>query len=86
MQEIGIEQFLQQIGLYSGVVIAFVQVLKWSLGDYINNKFYPLISLVVGFLFGFFLIGWPVLLSIMIGLVASGAYDLGTKTYKGIVE
>lgn len=81
-----IEQYIQEIALHAGIIIAFTQLVKIVGKDYIKDNFYPLISFVLGLLWGIFVANWSFVLAFMIGLVASGVYDLGKRTYKGITE
>lgn len=83
---IDIGNFLEGIALYSGITIAVVQVIKMALDKYVPDRFYPLISVLIGLALGIFVAQWPFLLALIVGLVASGTYDLGKHTAKGIAE
>lgn len=71
--------------IISPIVIALVQLIKKTIT--VNNRYLPLISLLIGILVGF--LAWPftdldVVLRLwsggFAGLAASGLYSLGKKT------
>lgn len=84
-----VNMMVAEIAFFSGVVIAIVEVIKIAIrknyGDDLDN-FIPAVSVVIGLFVGVFLGGLSVLVSLMIGLVASGAYKFGKSTVKGIVD
>lgn len=75
-----IDSFLQNVGFYSGIVIAVVEIIKRAAGGYIPDRFYPLVSLVIGSCLGLFVLDWSFIQSLVIGLVASGVYKLTKDT------
>lgn len=69
------------LGILSAVLVAISQLAKL----YINNKFIPLVNVVLGILMGAVYIDGPIkesiLIGIAIGLMASGLFDI-TKIVK----
>lgn len=56
------------------ITIAIVEIIKRT--EWIGDKLMPLVSVVVGFVLGYFY-GLEILSSLVVGLAASGLYDLG---------
>ncbi|MFB1098640.1 holin [Terribacillus sp. JSM ZJ617] len=79
------EEVMTFASIISPIVIALVQLIKVTIT--VNNRYLPLISLLIGILVGF--LAWPfteldVVLRLwsggFAGLAASGLYSLGKKT------
>ncbi|MFP7252939.1 holin [Virgibacillus sp. 7505] len=79
------EEVMTFASIISPIVIALVQLIKKTIT--VNNRYLPLISLLIGILVGF--LAWPftdldVVLRLwsggFAGLAASGLYSLGKKT------
>lgn len=80
-----INDISKEILLFSGVTTSLIQIIKMAIEDYIPSKFFPLLSVILGFVLGF-IAGLPWMASLMIGLAASGAYDFTKNTALGIKE
>jgi uncharacterized membrane protein YeiB len=78
--------FVKDIAFYSGITMALVQLIKIAADKFIADRFYPLISFVIGVGIGIAIPHWPIMLTLLIGLVASGTYDLGKQTTREVVE
>jgi hypothetical protein len=65
----------------SGITTAMVELAKKFDGEAKYERFYPIVSLVIGFILGM-LSGLPWLLSLTVGLTASGFYSQ-VKTLRG---
>lgn len=72
----GVEKYLPDILIWSGVTGAIIQVVKVAAKDKIPDNFYPLLSLLMGIALGTLVLNWPILATILLGAVASGAYDM----------
>lgn len=67
------------------VITAMVQVIKTAWAT-LPDRFVPLLSVVVGVVFGIVFIGWGltgIFAGLIFGLTSSGFYDLGKKTLAG---
>jgi hypothetical protein len=81
-------EFVKDIMFYAGITTAIVALLRPLLNKikYWSDEFVPLTSFIVGILVGVFVGHLNILLTLMIGLVASGAYDLAKNTGKGVAN
>jgi hypothetical protein len=71
--------------LLSALTMGVVQVVKTTSVIPEPERFMPAVSLGIGAAFGF-LAGFDIFTSIMVGLSASGLYDLGKKSVAGKVD
>lgn len=86
MSDVYIQAYLTNVALYSGVVAATVEVLKKAAGEYLPDRFYPLVSLVLGVVLGMVFAELKFIPSLIIGLVASGSYKVVKETVAGVIE
>lgn len=66
-------------GVGVAMTIALVEVLKRTDQEACFERFYPVISVAIGFSMAY-LLGTSVVEALVIGLTASGTYDLAAKT------
>jgi hypothetical protein len=76
MDAIIIDEFVKDIAFYAGITTALVTVLKISILEKLPKGYLPLISLVIGTCLGLFVLGWSFILSLMIGLTSTGAWEV----------
>lgn len=73
--------------LYAATVtLALMEVIKYSLIPKDYKRIVPLLSLIGGMAVGYVLFDMKGLPVVLVGLVASGTYDLAKHTYKTLSE